>query len=134
NLYLIVIGVVASGLGALFQFGNGKSVYTLPLSVIALVIAGLLGVVFFVKLIRVRQAYNGSTLAMNVIKEFYLIQFAKSMPQAKYAFWWRLNGLPKGERFGSVTFVVSATVAVLNGLCFGGAAFIADREWIPGNL
>jgi ADP-ribose pyrophosphatase len=134
NLYLIVIGVVASALGVLFQFGKGERAFTVPLSAIALVVAGLLGVVFFVKLIRVRQAYNGSTLAMSVIKEFYLIQFAKSMPQAKYAFWWRLSSLPKGERFGSITFVVSMTVAVLNGLCFGAAAFIAYQTWLPGSL
>ncbi|MBF6591775.1 MAG: NUDIX hydrolase, partial [Ktedonobacterales bacterium] len=43
NLYVVIIGVLASGLGALFQLGKGSvSDFTAPLSTLALLIAWLL--------------------------------------------------------------------------------------------
>jgi hypothetical protein len=59
-----------------------------------------------------------------VIKEFYIQQFRQQMPRVERAFRWRLKTIPAGERFGSTTFVVCATVALLDSVCFAGAAFV----------
>src|SRR6185437_4948190 len=40
NLYLIVVGVLASGLGAAYQLSGDIRVYVLPLAVVVLFIAG----------------------------------------------------------------------------------------------
>jgi hypothetical protein len=108
NLYLLLFGVVASGLGAVYQFGgptsNTGSNFIQALIVTLLIVGGLLGFAFFVKLIRLRQAYRESLICMNLIKEFYIQQFQKQMPQITRAFRWRLKTIPAGERFGSVTF------------------------------
>lgn len=128
NLYLLLFGVVASGLGAIYQFGgppgNTGSNFIQVLIVTLLIVGGLLGFAFFVKLIRLRQAYRESLICMNLIKEFYIQQFQKQMPQVTRAFRWRLKTIPAGERFGSVTFVVCYTVALLGSLCFGGAVLV----------
>ena len=124
NLYLLIVGVLASGLGALYQFSGSIGTYSRPLAITLLLIAGIVGVAFFTKLIRLRQAWRESVICMNVIKEFYIQQFRQQMPQIERAFRWRLKTIPAGERFGSTTFVVCATVALLESVCFAGAAFV----------
>jgi len=128
NLYLLLVGVLASGLGVVFQLRGSISIYSLPLAIALLLIAGIAGIAFFTKLIRLRQAWRESVICMNVIKEFYIQQFKQQMPRVEHAFRWRLKSIPAGESFGSTTFVVCATVALLESVCFAGAAFvIADN-------
>ena len=62
---------------------------------------------------------------MNVVKEFYIQQFRQQMPRIERAFRWRLKTIPAGERFGSTTFVVCSTVALLESVCFAGATFVS---------
>jgi 8-oxo-dGTP pyrophosphatase MutT (NUDIX family) len=130
NLYLLLVGVFASGLGALYQLGGNLRAYSQQLAILLLLFAAALGVVFFLKLIRLRQAYRESLIAMNVIKEFYIHQFKQDMPHLERAFRWRLKGIPAGERFGSVTFLVCSTTASLGSLGFAGAAFLAVQLWL----
>ncbi|HUY76069.1 MAG TPA: NUDIX hydrolase [Ktedonobacterales bacterium] len=129
NLYLLLIGVLGSGLAAIYQLGGGLRAYTQILAVGLLLVAGVLGVAFFYKLIRLRQAWRDSVLAMNQVKEYYIQQFKESHPQVVNAFRWRLYSIPKGES-RNVTFVVCSTVAFLASLCFSGAAFIAAQQWL----
>ena len=124
NLYLLLVGVIASGLGALYQFSGSASAYSRPMAIILLLFAGLIGAAFFVKLIRLRQAWRESVICMNVIKEFYIQQFQHQFPQIKHAFRWRLKTIPAGERLGSTTFIVCSTVALIESICFAGAAFV----------
>jgi hypothetical protein len=125
NLYLLLVGVLASGLGALYQLGSSVGTYARPLAIALLLIAGIVGVAFFTKLIRLRHSWRESVICMNVIKEFYIQQFRHQMPRIEHAFRWRLKTVPAGERFGSTTFVVCSTVALLESACFAGAAFIS---------
>jgi len=128
NLYLLLVGVLASGLGVVYQLRGSISTYSLPLAIAILLIAGIVGVAFFTKLIRLRQAWRESVICMNVIKEFYIQQFRRQMPRVERAFRWRLKSIPAGERFGSTTFVVCATVALLESVCFAGAAFVISNN------
>jgi 8-oxo-dGTP pyrophosphatase MutT (NUDIX family) len=130
NFYLLLVGILASALGALYQLGGSLSVYVHPMGIILLVLAGILGIVFFLQLIRLRQAYRDSLITMNVIKEFYIKQFEVEMPVLSRAFRWRLGTIPPGERLGSLTFWVSYTVAFLGSLCFAGAAFLGYQSWV----
>ena len=124
NLYLLLVGVLASGLGVVYQLSGSISIYSRPLAIALLLIAGIVGVAFFTKLIRLRQAWRESVICMNVIKEFYIQQFRRQMPRVERAFRWRLKSIPAGERFGSTTFVVCSTVALIESVCFAGAAFV----------
>ncbi len=124
NLYLLLVGVIASGLGAIYQLGGNANTYSRPLAIALLLIAGMVGIAFFVKLIRLRQAWRESVICMNVIKEFYIQQFQKQIPKIDRTFRWRLKTIPAGERPGSTTFIVCSTVALLESVCFAGAAFV----------
>lgn len=124
NLYLLLVGVLASGLGAVFQLGGSARQYLLPVAVLLLLLTGVLGYVFFLKLIRLRQAHRESLIAMNKIKMFYIDQFKAQHPRLENVFHWRLETIPAGEKFGNVTFLVCYTTAVLGCFCFALAAFL----------
>ncbi len=134
NLYLLLIGVLGSGLAAVYQLGGGLKSYAGELSLALLLVAGMMGVAFFTKLIRLRQAWRESVLAMSLIKEYYICEFSASAPRAVNAFYWRLKTLPTGEKPTSTTAVVCGTVAALGALCFAGAALVAGTQWLPGLL
>jgi ADP-ribose pyrophosphatase len=121
NLYLLLVGVLASALTAVYQLGDRAKQFTQPLAFLLLALAGLLGVVFFLKLIRLRQAFRDSLIAMNRIKEYYIRRFISQVPDIADAFHWRLRTIPKGEKVGTLTFLVCFTVALLGSLCFAGA-------------
>ena len=128
SFYYLLLGVLASGLAAVYQFGGGT--HNVPLFLVAtlLLIGAIISISFFVTLIRLRQAYKESLLTMNVIKEFYIDQFKQHMPAIEHAFRWRLATMPKGERIGSVTFMIAALNAIIGSLCLAGAVFISTEQ------
>lgn len=134
NLYLLLVGILASGLGAVFQLGGEIRAYLPPLAVALLIVTGFMGFVFFVQLIRLRQAHRESLISMNKIKKFYIEQFRQQLPNIEGAFHWRLETIPAGERFGSVTFLVCYTVAFLGSMCLAAAALVSDQYWFHSNL
>lgn len=131
NLYLLLIGVLGSGLAAAYQLGGGLKSYAGELSVALLLVAGFMGIAFFIKLVRLRQAWRESALAMSLIKEYYIAQFSASAPEAARAFYWRLRTLPTGEKRTSTTAVVCGTVAMLGSLCFAGATVVLGLLVLP---
>jgi len=132
SFYYILVGVLASGMAAIYQLSGGTHNVPLPLVATLLVIGALISICFFVTLIRLRQAHKESLLSMNKIKEFYLDQFKQQMPAIEHAFRWRLATMPKGERIGSVTFMIAALNAIIGSLCFAGAAFIVTEQPLTG--
>jgi ADP-ribose diphosphatase len=123
NLYLLLMGVLASGLGALYQLGGGLQAFTPPLTLGLLFIAGSLGIVFFVQLIQLRQAHRDSLITMNLIKAHYIRTFTPQYENLPNVFNWRLETIPSDERIGSITFLISFAVAFLDSLCLGAAVF-----------
>ena len=128
NLYLLLVGVMASALGAIYQLAKpsdptaAREINTLIVTLLG--VAGVLGFAFFAKIIRLRSAFRDSVITMNVIKEFYIREFKRQVPHVEHAFRWRLRTVPAGERVGSVTFLICYTIAFLASLCFAGAAFV----------
>ena len=128
SFYYILLGVLVSGLAVVYQFSGGTR--TIPQALVALLlfIGAFISICFFVTLIRLRQAYKESLLTMNVIKEYYIDQFKQQMPTIEKAFRWRLTTMPKGERIGSVTFMIAALNAFIGSLCLAGAVFFITEQ------
>ncbi len=123
SLYYLLLGALASGLLAIYQLG-GSHTSSHPLVVAVLVLAGIMSITFFEKILRLRSAYRESLICMNVIKEFYIKQFQRQMPQIEHAFRWRLKTIPPGERISSVTFAISSLIAFMGSFCFAAAVLI----------
>ncbi len=132
SFYYLLLGVLASGLAAIYQLSGGTHNVPLFLVVTLLVIGALISICFFVTLIRLRQAYKESLISMNVIKEFYIEEFKQQIPAIEHAFRWRLETIPKGERIGSVTFMIASLNALIGSLCLAGAVFFATEQPLSG--
>jgi len=128
SFYYLLVGVLASGLAAIYQLSGGTHNIPLFLVTILLLIGAFISVCFFVTLIRLRQAHKESLLSMNAIKEYYIEQFKQQMPSIEQAFRWRLSTMPKGERVGSVTFMIATLNAIIGSLCIAGAVFISTEQ------
>ena len=129
NLYLVLIGALATGVGLITQLGQNLGGYAVELIVALLAIMGVVGIAFFIKLIRLRQAWRESAIAMNIIKEYYIQMFREEIPQVEGMFRWRLRTMPTGERRGNISYVVCMTVALLGSLSFAAAALMAIPIW-----
>ena len=128
GFYYVLLGVLASGLAATYQLNQGTHAVPQFLVVGLLLVGAIVSITFFITIIRLRQAYRGSLLCMNVIKEFYIQQFKQQMPAIEHAFRWRLETIPLGERIGSVTFMISFLNVLIGSLCLAGAAFIGTQQ------
>jgi ADP-ribose pyrophosphatase len=133
NLYLLLIGVVGSAVGAIYQLQSHgvASPEATRLVSIMLCFGGALGVMFFNMLLKLRQAYRESLVAMNEVKEYYIAKFEQRLPDIGRAFRWRMRTIPG---LGHVTFIVCATAATLASACFAAATFtgygFALAPWI----
>ncbi len=129
NLYLILVGAVGS-LGLVLPSLPNPAL-ELPEEALALLFAliGVIGVLTFLKLIRLRQAWQDSTLAMNQIKDFYLARF----PDLAGAFHWRTETLPAPGRAWTITFILALMIALIDSVAFGAAAqLLRVRDGTPG--
>ncbi len=132
NLFLILIGVIASAVFAIYQVGKqigGDQPSLTTLVVVLLLIGAFLSGVFFVMQIQVRRAWRQSAIAMSTIKEYYIHHFKMTLPDVERAFAWRLNTIPASERRGSTTYMVCYTVAFLGAVCLGAAVGVAYATW-----
>ena len=92
NMYLLVVGILGSAFGAVYPLGGGARNFIQPVAAVVLFAAGMAGVAFFVLLIRLRQAFRDSLIAMNMVKEFYIEEFGGGPGNFARAFHWRLDG------------------------------------------
>lgn len=101
NFFLIIVGILASGMGV-FLRGNSNSEFLESMVNQKIAISALLFFIFFVgllyllKLIRLRAAWFESALCMNHIKDYYNDNFPKCELKAK-AFRWTRETLKRHE-------------------------------------
>lgn len=121
NFYLLVAGVVTSGVVAVL--GQGAD---LPKSIGTVLLWLLCGIgwLYFLGIIRLRQAWCESARAMSQIKEFY-IQHAKELDseELRSAFRWQAHSLPAPDKPWTVFFYAAMLISLLDSAAYvaGGA-------------
>jgi hypothetical protein len=79
----------------------------------------VVGLVYLLQIIRLRQAWCGSAATMNRIKEFYIEHVAMFSPRNySQAFRWRQATLPRAEKRWTIHFFSAALIALLNSLIY----------------
>jgi hypothetical protein len=116
NLYLILVGGVGSLALALPEL-IGKTTPDLPRQVYGALFGALALTGFFVlmTIIRLRQAWQHSALAMNRIKDMYVAQF----PSIADAFLWRTHTLPAPGKAWTITFSLAVLICILDSAALG---------------
>jgi len=148
NFYLLLTGVVVSAVVGLVSSESlaaslGRA---LPFVAMALLWAlCIVGWLYLLQIIRLRQAWRDSARTMNEIKQFYMSHVALFSPQEfSQAFRWRLETLPPAGKLWTIHFFSAALIALLNCLVYMGGALLfglgvglTPQQWLwaaPGLL
>lgn len=121
NFYLLVAGVVVSGVVAILA--QDTRLPTVAGTVLLWLLCAI-GWVYFLGIIRLRQAWQDSAKAMNQIKEFY-IQRAEEFgsEEMREAFRWQAHTLPKPDKPWTIYFYSTMLIGLLDSVAYvaGGA-------------
>jgi hypothetical protein len=116
NFYLLTAGIVASGLLAALR---GESATPKVVGTAFLWLLCCIGWFFFLKLIRLRQAWHESARVMNEIKNFYISHSKQFFPDGlRQAFLWGSDTLPAPDKPWTLFFYSSMLVAFVDSVAF----------------
>jgi Na+/melibiose symporter-like transporter len=123
TLYLLLVGGVGSAIAAITQTSltPGSSVPHIALALIFFLL-GITGFFTLMKLVRLRQAWNDSAMAMNQIKDFYRERF----PELNKAFRWKTETIPPPGKPWTITFNLVLLVAIIDSVAMGIAVYFTD--------
>ncbi|MBI5877833.1 MAG: hypothetical protein HZB53_09295 [Chloroflexi bacterium] len=142
EFYVVIAGALATLALALAQLDASRApgisqtdsvigvTGRLPSPVYAVIfwVVGLTGLFTLFHLIRLRQSFQDSLLTMNRIKDYYIKQY----PLLSEALRWRNETMPPLNRVGSITFILSLFVVLVDSIGFGmGMLFVDARLSIP---
>jgi len=123
NFYLLATGVVASGVIAVL--GKDSRLPTASGTLLLWLLCQV-GWLYFLKIIRLRQAWHDSVRTMNQIKDFYIKHVQAVQPEVLgTAFQWRSETLPPPDKKWTVYFYSATLIGFLDSVAFGvGGALI----------
>lgn len=127
NYYLLAAGLLATGV---LGFLSRDSLIPPEAATLLLWLVCGAGWIYFLSIIRLRQAWHESMRAMNQIKDFY-IRHAKDLPPEELAtaFRWRTHTLPEPEKPWTVFFYSAMLVGFLNTVSYyAGSVLLRIRE------
>jgi len=126
NLYLLITGAAVSAVAAIL--GGDPARLRVPGVVLLWVLCGI-GWLYFLGIIRLRQAWHDSARAMNQIKEFY-IQHAKDLEPdvLRTAFRWKANTLPPPEKAWTVFFYSAMIVSFIDSAAYVGGGVLLSLD------
>ena len=122
NLYILLVGGVGSIIAGLGQ-ALPRGVYVIVFGLLA-----LFGFFTLMKLVRLRQAWYDSVLAMNRIKDFYVERF----PELASALRWRMETIPALGKPWTITFSLCVLVAIIDSTALAVAVYFTGVR-VPAN-
>jgi hypothetical protein len=120
STYLVQMGVVVSAVVTLETIYASHPQIVLTVGAIIMgAFGGIESVVYFARVFALGSTLQDSIVAMNLIKEFYIQQLQREMPQLEHAFHWRLAGKSARKQSGKMPFLMSSSLSLI------GSAFFA---------
>jgi hypothetical protein len=127
NFYLLAFGVIATGVLAILsrEANLPQSIGTLLLWILCAV-----GWLYFLKIIRLRQAWHESARAMNQIKEFFIQHDDHFKPEElRTAFRWQAHTLPSPDKPWTLFFYSALLIALLDSMAYFIGAALLDLNF-----
>lgn len=125
NYFILITGgivtITVSNL-SFEKFQNPDIRYFLKLAVFIL---NFIGWIYFLHLIRLRQAWRGSALAMNQIKEFYIQNGRIPDDIARSAFLWDTKTVPAAGRKSNVFYYSALLISFVSSIFIVIASYIS---------
>jgi len=129
NFYLLAFGVSVTGVLSILsrEADLPQSIGTLLLWILCAI-----GWLYFLKIIRLRQAWHDSARAMNQIKEFFIQHDEHFEPEElRPAFRWQAHTLPSPDKPWTVFFYSAVLIALLDSMVYVLGAALLDLNLSP---
>jgi hypothetical protein len=139
NLYLVTIGGLIAAL-------LSSQVDTLNLPnldwgfAVLFAVLGFASILTLLQLVRLREAWFQSVIAMNQIKQFYIHYYGKTGLDLESAFAWSNTTSPARFKPWSISFLLALQVSLVGATAFGtciifaGLAYSGNWWWTPALL
>lgn len=115
NYFLLSAGVVLAGFGLMVSAeGGAHFAYRYEVLIILSLIFNAVGWVYFMQVVRLRQAWCESALAMNHIKSIFTQNSEFLAETAKDAFLWRINTIPPPAKKMTVFYLSAVLISLLS--------------------
>lgn len=126
NYFLLITGGILTIIGSQFfkLEGIAPGAVSVGMLTVLAVVINVIGWIYFMHIIRLRQAWCSSAAAMNQIKEFYVINGRVPDDLARSAFLWDTKSMPKAGKKSNV-FYYSATL-----ISFVSAMVVFLASWL----
>jgi len=129
NFYLLAVGVVASGVVAVL--GQHAALPKATATVLLWLLCEI-GWLYFLKIIRLRQAWHDSARTMNRIKDFYFEQTRDFEPEVlRSAFRWQAHTLPAPHKPWTLFFYSATLIGFLDSVAYVAGGALLDLHATP---
>jgi hypothetical protein len=128
NLYLIFIGISASGFGVIYQLSGTRS-YLQLLEILVFLALGMASFGFFVRMIQLIRNSVRDKACMDLIREYYIEQLQSQIPDISTVFRISLDN----SEYNHFRSIIYSIFAFADSLCFASAAFVLTELWLHIN-
>jgi len=135
NYFLLSAGVVVTGIGVLLsKEGAADFQYRDECLVAMSLLFSTVGWIYFLQLVRLRQAWCDSALAMNHIKRIF-VHYSGNQPQkAQKVFLWNIDTIPRANAKMTVFHLSALLIAVLSAVAIALTSVILLGEKETGKF
>jgi len=136
NYFIVITGAFLTIIGSRFFGASDIFADTKYISIIvgASIVINFVGWVYFMHLIRLRQAWCDSATAMNQIKEFFVVNGRVPDDIARSAFLWDLKTLPKAGKKSNVSYYSTMLISFVSSVVLVFASWLVSPESQTGNI
>ncbi|MDZ7267902.1 MAG: NUDIX hydrolase [candidate division KSB1 bacterium] len=131
NYFLLITGLLIAAIGVLHsREGMSYSPYTRPITIAICLLLSFVAWIYQLKIIRLRQAWCESGVAMNRVKQFFLVNAGLSAEHPGSPFLWKSTTLPRPARKGNLyhlSFILISFIAAV------AVAFVSVLQLPPGS-
>jgi hypothetical protein len=125
NYFLLSAGVVMAGFGLMVSAEGGANfAYRYEVVIALSLLFNAVGWVYFMQIVRLRQAWCDSARAMNHLKVLF-VRHCKFPPEtAKASFRWKIESIPRAEKKMTVFYLSALLISLINATAIGLASII----------
>jgi len=132
NFYLIITGVTTTAITSLVLGQKTiPGISTWVLVEIICLIFNLTGWFYFINIVRLRQAWHESAMAMNQIKSFFIRHGEIEPGIALTAFRWQKHTLPKAGKKSTIFYYSALVMALISSIALSMAWFSSQYLTYP---
>ncbi len=132
NYFLLTTGLVIAAIGAVYsdegmRYSPHKEQITIAICLILSIVAWL----YVLKIVRLRQAWRESSVAMNRIKQFFLVNAGLTDEHESSPFLWKSKTIPRPGRKGNLYHLAVILISLIAALAVGLASvlLLPDYDW-----